>query len=196
MDGGWRTHCECNQYVVVNISVCRKSIAKILSDTSNIQIFKSVFQTTHSHTTNWNNRQFVNVWNTWMPICKSDHKHPKSNLKFAIILLEHTKRQSLFLLHQAHLPCYIVAFTIAAYCYYGSSAIAVAAFLWFSWIVSVLALCRCFNLIQSFTHLHHAIFIIGMHGNYIFQIMCARRVCVYETYAKLCVRFGIFLYES
>lgn len=55
-------HRECNQYVVVNISVCRKSIAKILSDTSNIQIFKSVFETTHS---NRNNSQFkmLYVWN-------------------------------------------------------------------------------------------------------------------------------------
>lgn len=67
------------------------------------------------------------------------------------------------------------------------------------------ALCRCFNLIQSFTHLHHAIFIIGMHGNYIFWIphisMCkmyvARERSSYTTIhvlwvslAMLCARSG------
>lgn len=101
----------------------------------------------------------------FLPLCKSHHKHPKSNLKFAIILRHSHISAKPLLLYTRRSPAHI----LLQFCCYCSD----SPFLYVRGHVCAcdfnrLALCRfSYNLIQSFTHLHHAIFIIGMHGNYL-----------------------------
>lgn len=123
----------------------------------------------------------------FLPLCKSHHKHPKSNLKFAIILRHpHTyihKCQSIASLHSFASFVAVAASFLFHMCA-GTCVCAIS-------IVS--ALCRFgYNLIQSCTHLHHAIFIIGMHGNHIFlksQIVMYAECAKMYAHSQLCEDF-------